>query len=321
MQQLDLKALGEQIADLIAEATEPLQKRIEQLEARQPEKGEQGPQGDPGADAEPVLVADVVAELVKSDLLSPVLDLYVEERVTKHFEDNPVPSGEKGEQGDPGKDAHPVNVTDVAKALMDDSALATLCDLHATEAVAKHFEANPVQHGRDGKDGDQGPKGDPGDRGEKGADGLDVKDLFRADGGRLMAVMSDGTTKDLGQFVGKDGEAGKDGRDGLGFEDVAAAVEDGFGVLKFKRGDLEQAVRFPLPTMKHIGFWQTGMSAKATETTTHDGSLWIALRDTKETPGYKSADWQLAARKGRDGADGKAPPKTGPVKLKGDGDA
>ncbi|MBC8718759.1 hypothetical protein [Ochrobactrum sp. Marseille-Q0166] len=45
--------------------------------------------------------------------------------------------------------------------------------------------------------------------GKDGRDGLDLKDLFRGEGGVLIATMSDGRIKELGQFVGKDGENGK----------------------------------------------------------------------------------------------------------------
>lgn len=64
-----------------------------------------GPKGEPGKDAEPVLVADVVKELVETDALAPLIDLMVAEAVAKYFEANPVKHGErgpKGEKGEPG---------------------------------------------------------------------------------------------------------------------------------------------------------------------------------------------------------------------------
>lgn len=73
-----------------------------------------GPPGAPGKDAEPVVVADVVRELVACHELRPVLDLLVTEAVSKHMEANPVrdgrdgkdgergPAGEKGADGKPG---------------------------------------------------------------------------------------------------------------------------------------------------------------------------------------------------------------------------
>lgn len=275
-----------------------------------------GPKGDPGRDADPVVVPDVVAELLATDGLKALVDLYVAEAVAKHFEINPVPAGEKGDQGDPGKDADPVNVADVAKAMMDDSALATLCDLHATEAVAKHFEANPVQHG---KDGQAGEKGDPGDHGEKGdagrdgRDGLDVKDLLRADGRRLIAVLSDGTTKDLGEYVGKDGEPGRDGAD---FSEAELDYDGDRGlIIRGKGGELVK--RMPIPMDR--GYWREGMKSEKADILTCEGNAWIALKDTSAKPCRENdEDWRLFARKGRDGAQGPAgkeykPPE--PVKL------
>jgi hypothetical protein len=241
--------------------------------------------------------------------------------------------GPQGERGEPGKDADPIDVKEVVAELLAGDEIKTLVDLHVAaalpEAVAKHFDENPVQHGkdgRDGKDGEPGPRGSDGAKGDPGRDGLDVKDLFRADGGRLVAVMSDGSTKDLGEFVGKDGRDGadgKDGRDGLGFEDCTVEVEDGVATLKFVRGDVVKSVSFPIPDLKHVGFWGPGAFAKAGQFTTHDGHLWMAKRDTSNTPNYQAKDWQLAARKGADGARGPAgkdyKPRE-PVKL-GGGDA
>jgi hypothetical protein len=215
----------------------------------------------------------------------------------------------------------------VAKLLASDR-LETLADLKATEAVAKHFETNPVRHGRDGTDGNDGANAtdeqvsaavkqylaaNPPEPGKPGRDGLDVKDLFRAEGGRLIAVLSDGTVKDLGVFVGRDGA------DGLSFEDFTGeyVAERGF-VLRASRGEVSR--EFVLPYMVHRGFWSEGKQAKAGESMTHDGALWIAKRETRAKPCLENADdWILAARKGRDGQDGKhGIDKTKPVKVGSD---
>src|SRR5690606_24274191 len=111
------------------------------------------------------------------------------------------------------------------------------------KAVAEAVAAIPAP--ADGKDGEQGP---PGEKGADGRDGLDVKDMFRSDGGRLIAVMSDGTTKDLGEFVGKDGAPGapgKDGADGVGFEDLEFTIKDGRAVAEFRRGEIVKSVQLP----------------------------------------------------------------------------
>lgn len=261
---IDPVEFGKAMGSLIREATAPLVKRIEELESREALKGDKGDQGEAGKDAEPVLVSDVVKELIACPDLTPILDLL------------------------------------------------------AAEAVVKHLEANPIPAGKDGRDGKDGV-GIKGDTGENGRDGLDVKDLFRAEGGRLMAVLSDGTTKDLGEFVGKDGAKGQDGKDGLGFDDFSADYDGERTVtLKWVRGDQVKEYSWTLPVVIHKGFWRDGMEAKQGDSMTHAGSLWIALRDTKAAPGYDAKDdWILAARKGRDGDKGNpgTPREPQPVKL------
>lgn len=187
---------------------------------------------------------------------------------------------------------------DLVKETLESDRIETLVDLH----VAAYLEANPP------KDGDKGEKGDP------GKDGLDVKDLFRADGGRLMAVMSDGTTKDLGQYVGKDGEKGKDGAD---FTEVEFDY-DGERTLTIRGKGGEIVKRLPIPIDR--GYWAEGKSAEKGDVLTHNGTAFIALRDTRAQPCKENAeDWRIMARGGRDGRHGRnGIDKTAPVKVNGD---
>jgi hypothetical protein len=173
---------------------------------------------------------------------------------------------------------------------------------------------------QDGKDGARGEKGDPGadgkdgapgEKGAPGRDGLDVADLFKADGGRLIAVLSDGRTKDLGQFVGKDGAPG---RDGLGFDDMTLeADEHGRPVAKFSRGDETKSITL---AGVYRGVYKAEDAYRRGDSVTFGGSLWTALEDTADRPdGGKG--WQLSVKKGRDGKDGemKAAPEPKPVKV------
>ena len=91
-------------------------------------------------------------------------------------------------------------------------------------------------------------------------------------------------------------------------------AERGF-VLRATRGAVSR--EFVLPYMKHVGFWSEGKSVKAGESATHDGALWIAKRDTSAKPCLENGeDWILAARKGRDGKDGRnGIDKTAPVRV------
>ncbi len=235
---------------------------------------------------------------------------------------------ERGEKGEPGRDADPVDLEALADAvvakLLASDRLATLSDLAATKAVADHFEANPVQNGRDGKDGDPGPrgeKGEPGARGEDGRDGVGLADALIDRDGALVLTMTDGRAKTLGRVVGQDGASGADGRDGLSMADVAREYDPAAHeiVERWTVAGVAKELRYPAGGIRPGGFWREGMKCHAAQAITHDGALWIAKRDTAAKPCLENKDdWQLAARKGRDGRDGKdGKPPPGPVKLGG----
>jgi hypothetical protein len=226
-----------------------------------------------------------------------------------------LPMGEKGE---PGKDADPISMPDVAAEILATDELKTLVDLHVAEAVAKYFEENPIQHGKDGKPGE---KGEPGEsiKGEPGADGVGLAGAVINRAGELVVTKTNGEAIALGVVVGKDGDSGKDGADGLGFDDLSATYDGERGVvLKFQRGEVVKEFALHLPVVIDRGYWREGTEAKAGDAMTHDGTLWIALRDTKAKPARESEDWRIGARKGRDGLQGppgKAYTPPGPVVL------
>lgn len=171
--------------------------------------------------------------------------------------------------------------------------------------------------GLDGKPGEKGEKGDPGQDGAPGRDGVDVKDLFRGEGGVLVATMSDGRVKELGQFVGKDGEPGKDGADGLGFDDLSFEYDGEKTItLRFTKGD--QVKEFPvvMPVVIDRGVFSEGKAYSPGDGVTWGGSFWIAQEETCEKPD-SAKGWRLAVKKGRDGKDGKAEPaaKSGPIRV------
>ena len=227
-----------------------------------------------------------------------------------------------GPQGEPGRDAEPVDVGAIVDAviakLMDSERLVTLSDVDVGAAVARYFEENPVRDGRDGKDGEPGARGE---KGEPGADGVGVAGALIDRAGELVLTMADGRTKSLGVVVGRDGAPGADGRDGLSVADVSRTydAEAHEVVERWTVAGEAKELRYPAGGIRPGGFWREGMKCHALQAITHDGALWIAKRDTASKPCLENADdWQLAARKGRDGRDGKdgkAPP--GPVKLGG----
>jgi hypothetical protein len=262
---IDPTEFGKAMGAIVREAVEPLLRRIDALEAIQPQKGESGPQGEPGKDAEPVLVADVVKELLETDAIAPIIDMMV------------------------------------------------------AESVAKHFEDNPVQNGKDGSPGEKGDRGDVGEKGMNGADGIGLASAMIDRDGQLVVTKTNGESIALGAVIGKDGAPGKDGSDGLGFDDcdITYDGERGF-TIKWQQGDRVMETTFHVPTVIDRGYWREGTQAQTGDAMTHDGTLWIALRDTKAKPARESEDWRIGARKGRDGAPGPAgkeykPPE--PVKL------
>src|SRR5690606_42030228 len=103
---LDPVEFGKAMAGIVKEATAPLLKRIEELEARQPERGEQGPPGELGRDAEPVEVSEVVRKHLGTDQLRTLVNL---EEVAYLTENPPPPAkdGKDGERGAPGARGQP----------------------------------------------------------------------------------------------------------------------------------------------------------------------------------------------------------------------
>lgn len=155
-----------------------------------------------------------------------------------------------------------------------------------------------------------GPKGDlgpPGRDGEKGADGVGLAGALIDRDGRLVLTLSNGEAKELGPVVGKDGERGKDGADGLGFDDLSF-VEDEAGrpVAKFQRGDVVKSVT--LPCIIDRGIYSGKASYLRGDAVTYGGSLYIAQKDAPEgNPCDGNGEfWRLAVKKGRDGRDTEA---------------
>lgn len=221
-----------------------------------------------------------------------------------------------GPKGEDGKDAPVVSAAELVAELVKSEALAPLIDLMVADAVAKHFEANPVRDGRDGERGPQGEKGEAGERGADGKDGTGLADALIDRDGALVLTMTDGRAKTLGVVVGRDGADGKNGRDGIDFDKCVGHFDAERGyVLTLSAGDT--SVEHVLPYMRHGGFWSEGKGAKAGESWTHDGALWIAKRDNGSKPCLENReDWILAARKGRDGKDGRnGIDRTAPVKV------
>jgi len=304
---IDAIEFGKAMGAIVREAIAPILRRLEDLEAKQPEKGEPGRDGIDGRSVDPETIAAMVAEQVKAAV-------------------DALPKPQDGRDGRDGIDAPEVDLaiieSGVVERLLGSERLETLADLAATKAVSEYLEANPIRDGLDGRDGADGATGSRGEKGDPGADGKDgvgLADALIDREGSLVLTMTDGRAKSLGVVVGRDGTAGAAGRDGLSMGDISRTYDaDTHEVVERWTVEGEsKELRYPAGGIRPGGFWREGMKCHALQAVTHDGALWIAKRDTASKPCLENADdWQLAARKGRDGRDGKdgkAPP--GPVKL------
>src|SRR5690625_744637 len=142
------------------------------------------------------------------------------------------------------------------------------------QEVKEYLEHNPPAPGKDG------------------ADGIGVAGALLNKAGHCLITATDGQVHDIGKVEGRDGV------DGVGFDDADLQYDNGQVTLSFVKGDRKKSVSFDVPDRKHIGYWQAGLEAKAGDSVTHNGSMWVAMRKTTEQPTYKSNDWCLAARQG-----------------------
>jgi hypothetical protein len=245
---------------------------------RQPEDGRDGKDG---KDADPELMKAMIAEAVAA-----------------------LPPAEKGKDADPEETAALVQ-GEVKRAVASlpvpqDGKSITVDDVRPLidEAVTKAVALIPVpKDGVDGKDG---------------RNGLDAVKFFRDDKGHLIVVKSDGSTDDLGEYIGKDGaagERGKDGADGVGFDDMSCEVREDGVYLVWEKGDLVKEARLPIPMDR--GVYKEGHTYRAGDGVTWGGSFWIAQTETTAKPDM-SKDWRLSVKRGRDGKDADQKPKAKP---------
>lgn len=306
----------EDVSPLVVEA---VSKAVADLPpAERGEKGEDGRDGADGKDAEPVDMSEVVNQLLGSEELRSILDACAKDALAKHFQENPVKDGEKGEpgekgeageKGEPGKDAEPISVAEVTAELLATDGLKSLVDLQVTESVVKHFEENPVL---------PGPRGEQGEKGEAGADGVGLAGAVINRSGELVVTKTNGEAITLGMVIGKDGEKGADGKDGADFTNVEIDY-DGERSLIIRGIGGEIVKKLPIPMDR--GYYREGAQFEKGDIVTTEGSAWIALKDTDTKPGHDQKDaWRMFARKGKDGEKGdKGVPYVPPAPIKLDG--
>lgn len=167
-------------------------------------------------------------------------------------------------------------------------------------------------------------------------DGVNLAGALIDRDGNLILTLSNGQTCPLGRVVGKDGvdadmvalerragemiaalpkpRDGKDGVDGIGFDDMTCEIRDDGVFLVWDKGDLVKEARLPIPIDR--GVFKEGQTYRQGDGVTWGGSFWIAQVETADKPDTGKG-WRLAVKKGRDGKDAvvKEQKPAGPVKV------
>jgi hypothetical protein len=137
-------------------------------------------------------------------------------------------------------------------------------------------------------------------------DGKDAAGIVEAlkDNGELVLTLQDGRLIRTGV---RDGEKGKDGRDGFKLEDFDVRVleDDRTVEFAFKSETHEHIATLKWPTVIDRGVFKAGETYDAGDAVTWGGSLWIAQRQTDAKPDTADSGFRLAVKRGRDGKDAK----------------
>jgi len=164
----DAQALVEQLAVVVsahvAKTLAPLLKRIEELQARTPEKGEKGDPGVPGRDAEPVdldATARIAAvQIQQAEPFSLMIERKIDQAVINFLKANPVRDGQDGSDGAVGPKGDPGDKGDkgepgvgLADAFIDRDGLLVLT---MTDGRVKSLGGVVGQDGESGRDGAHG---------------------------------------------------------------------------------------------------------------------------------------------------------------------
>jgi hypothetical protein len=262
----EILALADTIASLIAEATEPLVKRIKELEDRQRPPlmaGESGP--------ELIIPMGVSTDTLRRDI----------DALTDKLSTFPIPKngsdgkdgldgkdgvdgkngrdgvdGKPGEKGDPGDPGRTPTVEEIRGVVSD-----------VFTAEMSRWE---LQFERRAMDANQ-----------RVIDRLPIP-------------------KD-----GRDGVNGKDGRDGIDISTFKAELgeDDRTLNLSFLAGEQEVKSSVVLPYPLHSGVHKAGQEYQRGDAVTFQGSTFLATRPTKSKPETDDS-WRLIVKRGRDGKDG-----------------
>jgi collagen type III alpha len=294
------------------------------------EPGAKGDPGDPGRDGrdiDPAVVeATIVAHVTKAIAEMPRPRDGIDGKDGAPGEKGDPGIGEQGERGEQGpagaagRDGRDAD-QEVIEALVSEKVAAAIAALPLPEKGERGEKGEPGMDGLPGDRGEKGEKGDPGISGRDGKDGIGLAGGFIDRAGILVLTATDGTVREVGMIVGKDGEPGArgadgrdgvDGKDGLSFADFELDPEfDGERTIRLRwtNGEKEHIREWRLPVVLDRGVYQSGRSYAKADGVSFGGSWWIAQADTTDKPGNGSTAWRLAVKRGADGRDGKEGPK------------
>lgn len=284
--------------------------------------GEKGADGTNGKDAEPVDIAQIVAEVLEQIPIPK--DGTPGEKGIDGISGKDGEPGERGTDGVDGKDGQ--NGADGAPGEKgaDGESVSSADVIRDVEPLIKQLiEAIPAP-----KDGEAGPQGDRGEKGVDGANGRDGTDGKSITLDDIAPMMENALTKALLDFERRATDVllrsvenmpkPKDGRDAFQLEDIEIALgeDDRTLTLAFTRDGARIERSVTLPTLKDAGVFKDGRAYTRGDGCTFGGSFWIAQKDAPiGKPGDEGSDWRLAVKSGRHGKDGRMLPAL-PDKVK-----
>lgn len=224
--------------------------------------------------------------------------------------------GERGEAGPAGKDADMAEV----RAILVEIVAGTIKELKAEMRSEIKQMVEAIPRPKDGAPGPKGEQGEAGLPGAAGAQGEPGKSITIEDVQPILENMQAKWILDFersarAEFQRYQDEAKaelikaidsiplpKDGRDGLGFEDMSVEqLDERTLCLRFVRGDLTREFTVRIPGLHYREVYSISNKYLQDDVVTYGGSLWIAVKDDPDGRPGDSKDWKLAVKKGRDG--------------------
>lgn len=138
---------------------------------------------------------------------------------------------------------------------------------------------------------------------QDGKDGLGLANALIDRDGCLVVTFSDGSDKNLGRVIGKDGEDGKDGHTFTLDDFDIIPLDERTIKMGFTHGEVMHSFELAMPALIYRGVFKEGETYAKGDMVTWAGSIWHCDNDTSGKP--DGEDWTLAVKRGRDGKDAK----------------